>query len=180
MMYVEIPSCSLRTCEKTWPLLTKGRMILRPTSTRSFVEAGLDVPSPQPDPIDEVRSDAGENAPTTLDLQAAGITSVIWANGYGFDYSWVHLPVLDLLGISNPAARRYKVPGPLFPGHETASQPQVGHPVRRRRGRGVRCRQDCLDKPDKHLSLGEACAQHSAATTPARERLPMRSVDPRQ
>ncbi len=61
-------------------------------------ETGMDVPSPQPDPIDEVRSDAGENAPTTLDLQAAGITSVIWANGYGFDYSWVHLPVLDSWG----------------------------------------------------------------------------------
>ena len=24
-----------------------------------------------------------------------GITTVIWANGYGFDYSWINLPVLD-------------------------------------------------------------------------------------
>ena len=67
-------------------------------------DTGMDVPPPQPDPIDEVRSDAGENAPTTLDLQAAGITSVIWANGYGFDYSWVHLPVLDAWGF--PIQRR--------------------------------------------------------------------------
>ena len=109
-------------------------------------ETGMDVPVAQPDPIDEVRSDAGENAPTTLDLQAAGITSVIWANGYGFDYSWVHLPVLDSLGISNPTAWRYEVPRPLLPGHEPAPQPQVGHPVRRWRGRGARRRRDRADE----------------------------------
>jgi putative flavoprotein involved in K+ transport len=56
---------------------------------------GMDVPDPKPDPIDEVRSDAGRHAPAALDLQAAGITTVIWATGYGFDYRWVHLPVFD-------------------------------------------------------------------------------------
>lgn len=30
-----------------------------------------------------------------LDLKAAGITSIIWTGGYKFDFSWVHLPVLD-------------------------------------------------------------------------------------
>ena len=59
---------------------------------------GMDVPEPEPDPVDEVRSDAGRHAPATLDLQAAGITTVIWATGYGFDYSWVHLPVFDAYG----------------------------------------------------------------------------------
>jgi putative flavoprotein involved in K+ transport len=54
--------------------------------------SGMDVPTNHSDPIDEVRSDAGEKAPTSLDLRAAGIASVIWANGYGFDYGWVHLP----------------------------------------------------------------------------------------
>ena len=32
---------------------------------------------------------------TELDVSGAGITSVIWAGGYRFDFSWVHLPVLD-------------------------------------------------------------------------------------
>jgi putative flavoprotein involved in K+ transport len=32
---------------------------------------------------------------TELDLAAAGVTSVIWALGYGFDFSLVELPVLD-------------------------------------------------------------------------------------
>lgn len=32
---------------------------------------------------------------TELDVTAAGITSLIWAGGYKFDFSWIHLPVLD-------------------------------------------------------------------------------------
>jgi putative flavoprotein involved in K+ transport len=79
-------------------------------------KTGMDVPANQPDPIDEVRSDAGENTPTTVDLPAAGITSVIWANGYGFDYSWVHPPVLDSFGY--PIQRRgvTRFPGLYFLG----------------------------------------------------------------
>ena len=77
-------------------------------------ETGMDVPAAQPDPIDEVRSDAGENAPTTLDLQAAGITNVIWANGYGFDYSWVHLPVLIHGDIQSSGAALRSSPASTF------------------------------------------------------------------
>jgi hypothetical protein len=42
---------------------------------------GLYAPDPEPDLIDEARSDAGTQAPASLDLEAAGVTSVIWANG---------------------------------------------------------------------------------------------------
>ena len=79
-------------------------------------ERGMDVQAPQPDPIDEVRSDAGEHAPTTLDLRTAGITCVIWANGYGFDYSWVHLPVLDSWGYPIQQRGATKFPGLYFLG----------------------------------------------------------------
>jgi putative flavoprotein involved in K+ transport len=61
-------------------------------------QTGMDVPEPVTDPIDEARSDASANARATLDLEAAGVTSVIWANGYSFDYSWIHFPVLDAWG----------------------------------------------------------------------------------
>ena len=79
-------------------------------------KTGMDVRANQPDPIDEARSDAGENTPTTVDLPAGGITSVIWANGYGFDYGWVHLPVLDSFGY--PIQRRgvTRFPGLYFLG----------------------------------------------------------------
>ena len=33
-----------------------------------------------------------------LDLEEAGIGSVIWATGYRFDYDWVDLPILDGAG----------------------------------------------------------------------------------
>jgi putative flavoprotein involved in K+ transport len=37
-------------------------------------------------------------ARTDPDLAAAGVTSVIWAIGYTFDFTWVRLPVLDADG----------------------------------------------------------------------------------
>ena len=33
-----------------------------------------------------------------LDLRAAGITSIIWATGFGNDYDWLKLPLLDERG----------------------------------------------------------------------------------
>ena len=33
-----------------------------------------------------------------LDLAAAGIGSVIWATGYGVDFGWIEVPVLDARG----------------------------------------------------------------------------------
>lgn len=63
----------------------------------AYIEAnGLDLPAePEarvlgPDPEDAV------NPVLELDLAAAGITTVIWATGYGVDYSWLHVDgVLD-------------------------------------------------------------------------------------
>ncbi len=57
-------------------------------------KTGLDAPEPDapstsytvPTPI------------TTVDLRAAGITSVVWATGFRDDFGWVHLPVFDDAG----------------------------------------------------------------------------------
>ena len=53
-----------------------------------------------------------------LDLQASGITSIVWATGYRSEFSWIRLPVLDSWG--NPIQRRgvTAVPGLLFVGLE--------------------------------------------------------------
>jgi putative flavoprotein involved in K+ transport len=77
---------------------------------------GMDVPEPEPDPVDEVRSDAGRHAPPELDLKAAGITTVLWATGYGFDYSWVHLPVFDAYGFPVQQRGVTRFPGLYFLG----------------------------------------------------------------
>jgi putative flavoprotein involved in K+ transport len=77
---------------------------------------GMHVPAPEPDPVDEVRSDAGRHAPATLDLKTAGVTTVIWATGYGFDYSWVHLPVCDDYGFPVQQRGVTRFPGLYFLG----------------------------------------------------------------
>jgi putative flavoprotein involved in K+ transport len=33
-----------------------------------------------------------------LDLQSAGISTIIWASGFKLDFSWVQLPVFDQTG----------------------------------------------------------------------------------
>ena len=45
---------------------------------------------PEPFAVDET--------PVSLDLIANGITTVIWATGFRRNYSWLHVPVLDVSG----------------------------------------------------------------------------------
>ena len=40
----------------------------------------------------------------TLDLQSAGISTIIWASGYKLDFGWVQLPIFDQAGY--PVHRR--------------------------------------------------------------------------
>ena len=53
---------------------------------------GLNVPSER---IPQLHDGYGQEQIDTLDLAAAGITVVIWATGYNFDFSLVKLPVTD-------------------------------------------------------------------------------------
>ena len=57
-----------------------------------------------------------------LDLHAAGIGAVVWATGYGFDFGWIDVPVLDARG--EPAHRRgiTDVPGMYFLGLQWLSK----------------------------------------------------------
>lgn len=36
-----------------------------------------------------------------LDLKAAGVSTVIWANGFSYDFAWIHLPIFAEIG--NPS-----------------------------------------------------------------------------
>jgi putative flavoprotein involved in K+ transport len=55
-------------------------------------ERGLDAPVEE---LPQLRDGFDQPIIETLDLEQAGITSVIWATGYGFDFSMVNLPVRD-------------------------------------------------------------------------------------
>lgn len=57
--------------------------------------AGLDVP---PERVSLLRDGYAAPPLTELDLAAAGISTVIWAIGYTWDYSLVRLPVVDADG----------------------------------------------------------------------------------
>jgi putative flavoprotein involved in K+ transport len=57
-------------------------------------ELGLDAP-----PDDTPRHDWEPHDDTsTLDLDAAGVRTVVWATGYHHDYSWIDLPIFDDTG----------------------------------------------------------------------------------
>ena len=51
-----------------------------------------------------------------LDLRAAGISTVVWATGYDYDFGWIDLPVLNTRG--EPVHRQgiTEVPGMYFLG----------------------------------------------------------------
>ena len=55
--------------------------------------SGLDFPAP--DTSAETMPDPKEVADPilTLDLSAAGISTIIWANGFRYDFSWIDLPI---------------------------------------------------------------------------------------
>jgi putative flavoprotein involved in K+ transport len=57
---------------------------------------GLDCPQEAPLPV--LRDGFEQPIRTALDLDAAGITSIIWGTGYRFDLSWVQFPILDAAG----------------------------------------------------------------------------------
>ena len=70
---------------------------------------------PRPDPLASVRPSISPPI-RDLDVRAAGITSVIWATGYRYDFGWINCAVLDASG--KPVHRRgvTAVPGLYFLG----------------------------------------------------------------
>lgn len=57
-----------------------------------------------PETLPQLRDGYAQAVITELDLKQSGITSVVWATGYTFDYSLVKLPVVDADGY--PVQRR--------------------------------------------------------------------------
>jgi putative flavoprotein involved in K+ transport len=67
---------------------------------------------------------------TELHLRRAGVSTVIWATGYGLDYGWIDAPILDELGYPTNVRGVSAVPGLFFLGllwqHSQASASLVG------------------------------------------------------
>jgi putative flavoprotein involved in K+ transport len=59
---------------------------------------GLDLPD-DPDARITLPDPACVTAPLTrLDLDIEGVSAVVWATGYGLDFGWIDIPVLDARG----------------------------------------------------------------------------------
>lgn len=66
----------------------------RPMFDAYIAAAGIDAPPDDRPPYDTFAPDIA----TELDLDAAAVTSVLWATGYRLDFGWVDLPVFDEWG----------------------------------------------------------------------------------
>lgn len=86
------------------------------SDTDAFIER-QELDAPAPDRSDPLRGGYDVQAPTELDLEEEeGISSVVWATGYAFDFGFVDAPILDDAGY--PVQRRgvTDVPGLYFVG----------------------------------------------------------------
>jgi putative flavoprotein involved in K+ transport len=89
--------------------------------------AGLEPPPLEHDPADAPHPNPGSvRSPSELDLDAAGIGSVVWATGFGGDLRYLQMPVLDER--HEPVHERgvAKVPGIYFLGFPWLSSRKSG------------------------------------------------------
>jgi putative flavoprotein involved in K+ transport len=83
---------------------------------------GLELPE-DPDAHNTFADPPCVTAPLTrLDLTAEGISAVIWATGYGIDFSWIDVPVLDERGDAVHRNGISAVPGLYFLGLQWLSK----------------------------------------------------------
>lgn len=62
-------------------------------------QTGLDAPADEGEPEHALATALDRYAePDHLDLAAEGVSAVIWATGFRFDYSWIHADVFDDFG----------------------------------------------------------------------------------
>lgn len=79
-------------------------------------EHGIDAPPPDPDDDHEGEEGYGP-APETLDLERDGVSAVVWATGFSYDYRWIDVPdLLDADGYPRHSAGVSERPGLYFVG----------------------------------------------------------------
>jgi putative flavoprotein involved in K+ transport len=83
------------------------------------IDAYIDVNNIDADEVseqDELRDGYESEVYESLDLQAAGIKTIVWAIGYDFDFSWIKFPVLDEYGYPVQKRGVAEIPGLYFLG----------------------------------------------------------------
>ena len=62
------------------------------------------------------RSSTSRPTLAELDLERAGITTIVWTTGYRLDYGWIDLPIFDELGFPRQVGGVSEAPGLFFLG----------------------------------------------------------------
>jgi putative flavoprotein involved in K+ transport len=83
----------------------------RPLIDRFIEAAGITAPADDR----EALSYEPQELPS-LDLEEAGISTLVWATGYDLDYRWIDLPILDEYGFPRQRRGVAEVPGLYFIG----------------------------------------------------------------
>jgi hypothetical protein len=98
-------------------VLVLGAALRQASDLSGMQDTAIGTPTPDLQAWNVKSDPACVRAPITqLDLDKEGITSVIWATGYTFDFSWIHLPVLDGSGKPKHLDGVTDVPGLYFLG----------------------------------------------------------------
>ena len=99
--------------------------VLRPQIDSFLERAGLDAPN---DVLEHYPYEPPERP--QVDLREEGITTVLWATGYGMDHSWIDAPITDAQGIPRQDRGVSDIPGLYFIGlqwqHSQASATLFG------------------------------------------------------
>jgi putative flavoprotein involved in K+ transport len=83
---------------------------------RGFVDAYIERAGFGAPPDDRVLVDHQPPELTSLDLRDAGISTVIWATGWGLDYSWIDAPITDEMGYPKQVRGVAELPSLYFVG----------------------------------------------------------------
>jgi putative flavoprotein involved in K+ transport len=84
---------------------------VRPLIDSLIDRAGIDAPPDDREPVDFEPPERSE-----LDLGEAGISTIIWATGYGRDYGWIDAPITDDMGLPRQRRGVTDIPGLYFLG----------------------------------------------------------------
>jgi putative flavoprotein involved in K+ transport len=79
---------------------------------RHIAEHGIDAPPAEAESIDWVPG----VTPTELDLKSEGISTVVWATGYHYDFSWIEADIFDNRGYPRQKRGVTSEPGLYFIG----------------------------------------------------------------
>ena len=84
---------------------------------RGILKAGLRLPPLEPDPADEPHPDPmSVHGPDWLDLEASGVSTVIWATGFDGDFGFLPAAVIDDRGLPIHDRGAARIPGLHFMG----------------------------------------------------------------